>query len=169
MNRIQKILVPVDFSDGSRAALEAAIVLAEACGAGIDVLHVWDVPDYGGFETIALQVVAEGGEARALGHWIRENVDEEMERFLKPYLSGGKIEEAARVVVRGRVESGRPHEVILRIAETEGVDLIALGTHGRGALARFVMGSVTDRILREAPCPVLAVRPKKPSKNTSTN
>jgi nucleotide-binding universal stress UspA family protein len=67
------------------------------------------------------------------------------------------------VVARGTIVDGVAHEAIVTEAGRMGADLIVMGTHGRGGLARFLLGSVADRVIRLAPCPVLSVREGRPA------
>ena len=60
------------------------------------------------------------------------------------------------------MQAGAPHEEIVRTAEEKHVGMIVMGTHGRGGLNRMILGSVADRVIRLAPCPVLTVRQSKP-------
>jgi len=68
------------------------------------------------------------------------------------------VEKETELPAEVRVMEGRPVDVILKAAEQAGADLIVMGTHGRGGINRLVVGSVTDRVLRQSPIPVLAVR-----------
>jgi nucleotide-binding universal stress UspA family protein len=69
--------------------------------------------------------------------------------------------EAKGVAAREIVAQGRPSNEILRIAKEETIDLIVLGTHGKGFLDKALFGSTTERVVRNAPCPVLTVRPSE--------
>lgn len=143
------ILVPTDFSDCSQAALECAVELARRHpSAKLTLLHVEPgiVPLY----------------------------DEEL-GVLEPsrLLSMMKMrvaEQAIRddVAVNECLKHGDPTDEIVGFANGEEVELIVMGTHGRTGLNRLVLGSVSDSVLRRAPCPVLFVK-EKPSDQTSTD
>ena len=138
MFEIRTILYPTDFSHESAAALGVACSLAQKHGAEVVVLHV--IPP------MPMEDLA--NEALGLGY------DEQvMDQYLRPISSP-----VPGVRVRHQLERGEPAELIVSVAEDLGCDLIVMGTHGRGGLSRLFMGSVTEQVLRNAPCPVLAVR-----------
>ena len=133
---LRRILVPVDGSEGADAALDHAISLAGAVGAEIRLLSVVD--------PYVLSTVTE-----------RKEVEEELEAVVE--------EAAARVRDTGveastAVETGFPHEEILDTVADDDIDLVAMGTHGRRGLQRFVLGSVAEKVVRLSPVPVLTVR-----------
>jgi nucleotide-binding universal stress UspA family protein len=152
MRPIKKILVPTDFSDCSREALDYAVGLARTVGASIEVLYVWQLPSYIGPEAALLGT---GGNGLPIATYIRQEAAAEMER----YLAGRNGE--GEPTVRGKIEMGQPVERIVETAKQGSYDLIVLGTHGRSGMARLFVGSVTENVLRRAPCPVLAVRSKE--------
>lgn len=146
MIALKTILVPTDFSEPSEAALRYGKALAEAFQASLHVIHVvqepfsqpWAVEAYG-FSLAALQ-----------DEWVREAA-ERLAALLPPPQRERYRGETATVL-------GHPVVEILRYAREKPVDLIVLGTHGRGPLGHVLMGSVAERIVRKAPCPVLTVR-----------
>lgn len=141
----RRILVPTDFSPQSEEAWRTARRLARAVGAEVVLLHVF----------VEMSLFSEGAwsgrRVREVYESTRAWVDETLERWA----SQAQAEELA---VRTRVRTGVPYREILAAAAEEQADLIVLGTHGRGGLDRALLGSVTDRVIRLAPCPVLAVR-----------
>lgn len=144
------ILVPVDFSDLSALALGYAAAFSRCSGAKLTVLHVssFDAPPYftqGQLEEIYEQLRASQGRA-----------EHELADFTRQALGPAAPEFAVRVI------EGRPAEAILRTAAAIGADLIAMGTHGRSGLNRLMLGSVTERVLRETEIPVLTVRRETP-------
>lgn len=147
MLEIHKILVPVDFSECSRAALESAVALAERFEASIDVLHVWEPPHLVGPEFL----IRERGEE---GHPLRdialERAHQEMDRFLSPFPN--------RETFHVRYESGKPFKTITALARDEHYDAIVMGTHGRSGLPHMLIGSVAEKVVRTAACPVVTVR-----------
>jgi nucleotide-binding universal stress UspA family protein len=145
MQAVNSILVPVDFSDGSRRALAYAIRLAGTFGASLHVVHVLDdsFALAGYLETYAGDYM-EGAE---------EQAGAELEKLLTP-------EEKTRCSPALVVRVGRPAaEILAYLAEHPEVDLVVMATAGRGRVARFMMGSVTDKVVRAAPCPVLTLHP----------
>jgi nucleotide-binding universal stress UspA family protein len=147
MIAVKKILVPVDFSDCSRAALQYAIHFGNALKAAtLDVLHVWQAPSF--LEPEAKIVVGE--REQTLGEFTRSKAGQAMKEFLAELEEGGSFE------VFGRLESGEPRETILEIATTGGYDLIIMGTHGETHGAK--LGSIAEKVVRNATCPVLTVR-----------
>ena len=130
-NAVRRILVPVDFSSCSRAALAFACSLGAALGASIDVLFVASndgQPD---------GTAASGGE---------------LHQFV------GTVPEGKALEIREHVVHGDARERIVTIAERDGFDLIVLGTHGRTGRTRSLAGSVAESVVRTASRPVVTVR-----------
>lgn len=148
MLAVSRVLVPIDFSPSARAALEYATFLAGKLGAELEVLHVWEPPGYVGPDTLALLPVPAGQPG-----WqqTRSEVQREVERFI-----ASTAARPARLTVR--IEAGEPSDTILRTASDGGADLVVMGTHGRTGLARLLIGSVAEAVLRRSPCPVLTIR-----------
>lgn len=146
MTRITRILVPTDFSTTADAALDYAYVLAKQFGASIELLHVLDDP-----------FVADGMAAEA---YISE----------APVLRSAMLRDSQeRLRHRATTREGVTHidtevlfghgaRTIAEYATERGVDLIVMGTHGRTGFAHLLLGSVAERLVRTAPCPVLTVR-----------
>jgi nucleotide-binding universal stress UspA family protein len=129
-----RILVPTDFSPLSTLALEHAIALASLCRASIHLMHV---------------------EADATAE-----IDDD-ERRLAGLVSRCHAE---AIVVTSQVCAGQPAAAIVEAAADRAVDLIVLGTHGRHGVAHLILGSVAERVVRTAPCPVLTVRGPVPER-----
>jgi nucleotide-binding universal stress UspA family protein len=146
---VSRILVPVDFSPCSRAALDYAVELAEQMSAAVDVLHVAEPTGYAGPEALMLAPDA------ARGPWAESRADvlRELDGFVGP----------SRARVRDvRAESGLPADLIASVAKEGGYDLIVMGTHGRSGLSRLVVGSVAEAVMRRASIPVLTLKlPKR--------
>ncbi len=146
MTTPKRILVPTDFSDASTRALEYAKSLASVYGASLDLLSVvpepFVLPDPSTFYVPLPSAYIEG---------LRKDAETHLQAALSPA-------ERARFNARSAVLFGRPFGEILDYATREGIDLIVMGTHGYGALAHAVLGSVAERVVRSAPCPVLTVR-----------
>jgi nucleotide-binding universal stress UspA family protein len=144
----QKILVPLDGSAASKAALTEATRLAHACGARLRVMHVLDELDVtNGFET------AETYCAEVLPR---------MRQFGDSLLEAGRTEAQAAGVAADtalcRAFGGSAAASIVDMAASWGADLIVAGTHGRRGWNRLVMGSDAEAILRTSPVPVLLVK-----------
>ncbi len=133
------ILVPTDFSTASDAVFPHAEALAKQKSASLLILHVEEPPlAYGGGE---------------LYYGLPEP---NSERILK-MLEGVRPADQT-VAFTHRLAMGDPAGEIVRIAAEEGVEMIVLGTHGRSGMARMLMGSVAETVVRRAPCPVLVYR-----------
>ena len=141
--RLNHILCPVDFSELSAVALRYAAELAKRLGAKLTVVYANTVPEPPYFTE---------GKLDDLARQFREAMHE-AESALRRF-----VEKETELPAEVRVMEGRPVDVILKAAEQAGADLIVMGTHGRGGINRLVVGSVTDRVLRQSPIPVLAVR-----------
>jgi nucleotide-binding universal stress UspA family protein len=143
---LKNILLATDFSEPSAAALEYATSLAQAFGSCIHVLHV--------LEDLAAHAWTTEVYVAAL-----PGVHEEMERQARERLDAVfSAEDRARFRARTELRTGSPFVEIVRYARDEQIDLIIMGTHGRGPIAHMLLGSVAERVVRKAPCPVLTVR-----------
>jgi universal stress protein A len=139
----EHILVPVDYSEPSRRALELAVTL----GGEVTVVHAWDRPAYIGEQVIAHQ----DGSRRSLTELIRDGAEQEMSEFLaKVRVPPGKLYEHHLI-------SGEPVTAILAEASRRPFDLLVLGTHGRSGVTKLLLGSVTEKLIRLSPIPVLTV------------
>jgi len=148
MVRVNKILVPVDFSDCSRVALRHAVFFANQLGASaVDVLHVWKPPS---FLDPGIMLHTPEGREQTLAEFVKSKAGQSMKDFLAEVESGGSY------AVLGRLETGEPREAILEVATHEGYDLIVMGT--RGETVNTKLGSIAQKIVRNAPCPVLTIR-----------
>lgn len=141
----RNILVPTDGSDASAEALDHALSLASQYDARIHGLYVVDSQSYG--------LVEEGKSP--VTETVRENLREEGSAAVA---SVEEAAEAAGVDAEVRVAEGDVHRRILDYAADEDIDLIVMGTHGRRGLDRLLLGSVTERVVRSSPVPVLTVR-----------
>jgi universal stress protein A len=144
---ISRILVATDFSEPSNAALEYAKTLAEALGASLNLVHVFEDPYSTGGVFGTEMYVPEPPELReSMLADIRQRLNESVAR-LDP-----------RFHASGELCIGPTAKAIVDYAADGGIDLIVMGTHGRGGMAHLLMGSVAERVVRTAPCPVLTVR-----------
>jgi nucleotide-binding universal stress UspA family protein len=138
---ITTVMLATDFSNTSSAATETAIDLASSLGATLLAISVIDP-----------------GTLRLPGGRFRTRVDQvrdERERVAQHLVALGR---SAGVPVTFLVWEGDPGESIVEAATSEGADLIVLGSHGRGGVGRFLIGSVSDHVIRNSPCPVLVVK-----------
>ncbi|MBI3608087.1 MAG: universal stress protein [Nitrospirae bacterium] len=147
---IKRLVLATDFSASSREALEYAIQFALALGAELYLLHVFERPFFvepGVSHSVQLR--------HGVDQWIRELKVEESRKLdaLAGELRG------RGVTVHPLVKEGIPFVEILKTAEEIPADLVVLGTHGRTGLAHVVIGSVAQRVVQKARCPVLTVRP----------
>jgi nucleotide-binding universal stress UspA family protein len=143
---VRHLLVPTDFSEGSKQAFAYALGVARTCGAKLTLLHVVELPSY----------LSDGHTpahtTTALRDAMQESAQQELARLL-PEGAGTPVEIARQVAV------GVPYQKILETAAAEQVDWIVMATHGRTGLSHLVMGSVAERVVRTVPCPVLTLRP----------
>jgi universal stress protein A len=150
MAAITSILVPVDFSEASRTALRYACTLADSLDASLHVFHATVNPYAAAGYTEFVALPPE------LANDIERNAWEQLESLLT-------AEEKAKYRAALVNRTGSAAEEIIRyLEEHPEIDLVVMATHGRGSVARLMLGSVTDKIVRTAPCPVLTIR--EPSK-----
>jgi nucleotide-binding universal stress UspA family protein len=143
---LKNVLVPTDFGEASDAALTYGRDLARTFGARLHVLHVVD--------NIAVRLANEASIAvlPELQNQVEENARKRIEALVT---ADDKATLNANPCV---FVSHGPAETIVQYAKDHGIDLIVMGTHGRRALAHVLMGSVAERVVRTASCPVLTVR-----------
>jgi len=141
---LKTILVPSDFSECSDAAIRYGLELARRFDAKLHLLHVVQDP--------ATQPWAAEGFALPLVETIEQWRKDARLRLAAAVPPA----DAARVTCASSVAT--PTEEILRYASANAVDLIVMGTHGRGGVSHILLGSITEKIVRRAPCPVLTVR-----------
>lgn len=137
------ILVPCDFSDCSRLALGYAAMVAKLSGGTLVLLHV--------IEPVRPGLLIEATVSRQHQGRMRERAAHELAAWVKRHASDVGVR-------RPLVKSGKPWEVIVAVASKTAADLIVIGTHGYTGLKHTVLGSVAERVVRHAPCPVLTVR-----------
>jgi nucleotide-binding universal stress UspA family protein len=148
MLEIHRLLVPTDFSPHSDRALDYAIDLARLVGAKeIRLLHMLEFPP---------TPVPIAGAIGANGLQMEETMRDSAARALQE--RSARIEsESGDLRVETLLMSGSPAGWIAQVAESEGADLIVMGSHGRHGLAHVLFGSVAERTMTRAPCPVLIV------------
>ena len=144
---ITRILVPVDFSSHSDRAFRYAVRLATRFGASMELLHVVDNPIASGALSAEVYVP---DLPQILDNLLREA--EKRLTALKSVAAGDGVYAATHVL------TGQPAHTIVEHARAGGFDLIVMGTHGRTGFSHLFVGSVAERVVRRAPCPVLTVR-----------
>jgi nucleotide-binding universal stress UspA family protein len=147
MARFTRILVPTDFSPASEAALAAATELADRFGASIHLLHVLEDP----YSTSAYATEVYGFLPPGLRETWQENAEKRLQALM-PRDQGTRSGGSYAVVF------GAPARAIVDHAHGAGIDLIVMGTHGRSGVAHLLLGSVAERVVRTAACPVMTVR-----------
>ncbi len=136
---VQQILVPIDFSSDSEQALDYAIGLAQQFQSSLTLMHVIYIP-----VTTEVNLAAYFADMEA-------GVKEGIETYRKRAEEAGLAVDV--VIVRGT-----PFHEIVQTAKTKQIDLIVMGTHGRTGVTHLLIGSVAERVVRLAPCPVLVTR-----------
>jgi nucleotide-binding universal stress UspA family protein len=135
-----KVLCPIDFSKSSRGAARAALRLVYATGGEVTLFHVYQYPPtHAGFPPAGLE------------RDLDREIDEQLEAFRKSLDAPGVKVSVAKAL-------GVPWDAIVRQSKDGGFDLIAMATHGRTGIARVLIGSVAEKVVRHASCDVLVVR-----------
>jgi len=146
MISLKRILVPTDFSVTSEVALNYARAFTEAHGASLHLLHVLADP-------LVYPATMEWYPIPDTN--FRQDMEKGARDRLESLVSSEDREKLHAVL---SVRWGSPFLEIIRYAKTENVDLIVMGSHGLGPLGHMLMGSVAEKVVRKAPCPVLTVR-----------
>ncbi len=146
MNEIKKILVPVDFSENSQKILRTAVDFAAKFKAEVVIVFVvQSFDDYSGFFVPHMPIIQ-------LEEEMVKSATEKMKSFVAETLNGSVVHSTA-------ILSGDVVEEINRFAAKEKADLIVMGTHGYKGLDKILFGSVAEKIVKTAPCPVLTINP----------
>lgn len=145
MTKLDRILVPMDFSENSKAALQYARGLAEQFGAEVHLLHVISndttmAIGSDGFFSVSDSVMQE----------IRDAVTRQLQE------SAATIQNSVKQVVQ-ETREGAPFAEIVQYAKSNDIDMIVLGTHGRTGISHLLIGSVAEKVVRKARCPVLTI------------
>jgi nucleotide-binding universal stress UspA family protein len=144
-----KIMCPVDFSPGSRDALRMAAALARDYNAPLVLAHVWEPARW-----------AFTGEIQLAPSVLQDAIDAEEAELAKWRT---EARELGVKEIATRFLTGAAWDQICRTAGDEDSDLIVMGTHGRTGLKHVLLGSVAEKVVRHASCPVLVVRPREAS------
>jgi len=146
MLSLKTVLVPTDFSDASESALRYGKAMARAFGASLHVVHVME-------DLLAHAWAAEVYVASM--PQLRDEIEKESRQRLGTLLTDGELKELRAETA---LLAGNPFLEIVRYAKAHNIDLIVMGTHGRGPIAHMLLGSVAEKVVRKSPCPVLTVR-----------
>ncbi|HVJ92783.1 MAG TPA: universal stress protein [Labilithrix sp.] len=144
MALIKTILVPTDFSEPAENAVSYAVNLAEQLGAKVVLLHAFELPVLGFPDNV---VAPPADVSSRMVDAAQKALDE----------AAAKVRRRSKVELSPLLWQGDPREVILTIAENAGANLIVMGTHGRTGIARALIGSVAENVVRESTIPVLTV------------
>ncbi len=147
MPAIKNILCAVDFSESSERVAEYAATLAKASGAAVACVYVApSLAEYVGFNVPQAALDTFVGDVVA-------SADTTMHDFLSAHFKD--------VPVTGLVVTGYPAEEILKVATDRKADMIVMGTHGRTGIDRIIFGSVAEKVVKTAACPVLTIKPRE--------
>ncbi len=152
----KKILFPTDFSESSKDVLKVIDKLDNECGSqSIVIVHIVDK------HSVDAAANLEGFYSISLEH-IRDEIRKEFTRQAEGFLNSIVDELFAQGYNRNKITTkvffGEPAEEIIKIAETENIDCIVMGTRGRGKTAEFLLGSVSDKVIRKSKIPVLIIK-----------
>jgi nucleotide-binding universal stress UspA family protein len=155
---LKRLLVPTDFSEASTAAVTYGVALARAFNAQLFLLHVVSSQDFDMVverERVLEELLADSPSPAPIDDVARHAVREEFGKVLSPQ---EEHDVRAEYVLRTGGVSG-PYLEIVRYAKENDIDLIVMGAHGRSFVAHILtMGSVAEKVVRRAPCPVMTVR-----------
>ena len=145
MKPFKKILVPTDFSPHSQEALRTAVDVAQKYGASITLIHVYEPVAYTlpeGYVLVTPQQLVD--------------LNSELERRLAK-AKAEAVQAGVREISTELLQGPPPHEIV-DFAQQKAMDLIVMGTHGRTGIKHTLLGSIAERVLRKAACPVLTVK-----------
>lgn len=143
--KVERILFPTDFSEGSYHALPYAVDLARHYNARLYIIHI-------------IYDIARATESH-IPHISMDELYKEMSAWAEKEMERCCIEEIRGLPnVEKKVLKGVPYDEIIKFATEEKIDMIVMGTYGRSGLERFIFGSTAERVVRRAPCPVMTVR-----------
>ena len=152
MDEIKKILAPTDLSTFSLKGFVYAANLAKALGAQVIVCHVVRTEEFVGHARLLEKAISPSKVEEQLTQ-LRDSHRELLHEFIKRHLPPS----AQEVLIKEIVEMGEPDDLIVNWANDNAIDVIVISTHGRSGLPRMILGSVTEKVLRKARCPVLAI------------
>jgi nucleotide-binding universal stress UspA family protein len=143
--KIEKILFPTDFSEGSYHALPYAVDFSKHYNAELFILHI--IYDYTKATYSHIPHISSDQIVDDITAWARNEIDK---CYIEQIRGLTKVEKL--------VLDGVPHEEILKFAADKKIDIIIMGTYGKAGLDKLLFGSTAERVVRKAPCPVLTVR-----------
>lgn len=150
INTIKTVITPIDFSDNAGLVVESAAYMAGTFGATLHIIFiVQNFEDYSGFFVPQMNVPN-------IEHELYVGAQEQMESFCREH---GEYFSKAGIVLEKKVLVGDVSEKIVEYAAEAGGDMIVMGTHGYKGLERIMFGSVADKVVKTAPCPVLTINP----------
>ncbi len=156
MNHVKKILAPTDLSKLSLTGLRYAFNLARSFGAEVSVYHVNNRDEIMQFS----EQLKRFGNPVTMGRHT-ESLLEESQGALSHFLRDNLADLLPLVEVRTKVEMGLPYKNIVERAREDGADMIVMSTHGRTGFSHVLLGSVTEKVVRTAPCPVVSIHPEE--------
>ncbi len=145
--KLNKILCPTDFSENSEHAMKYALTLATLSKAELLLFHVVEPISYPQSTELFEPVVDEISLTMKMEAAFQKQLEDQVAALKNEYPR-----------ISGKIVTGTTFLEIIQAARDEGVDMIVMGTHGRTGLAHVLIGSVAERVVREAPCPVLTVK-----------
>lgn len=145
IHKVDKVLLSTDFSEHSKVAVPWAVDLAKKYKADLHIIHVFDEA---AIEAFFFNYAGQADEYFAK---FREGFQNEIDELLSGLDTGG-------ITIRPVLANGNPFLEIVQYAKENGIDIIVLGTHGRTGMAHMFMGSIAEKVVRKAHCPVLTVR-----------
>ena len=144
MTTIKRVLVPTDFSEPADEALDYALHLAQGVGATVSIVHVFEDP---------YERTLYSEQYVPMPEQIRQEILANVTTRLQE-----RVARTGRSDVTSAILTGPAAQAIVDCARDQQIDLIVMGTHGRHGVAHLLLGSVAERVVRTAPCPVLTVR-----------
>lgn len=149
----KKVLCPIDFSDPARAAMRAAVEVCRLTGGDLTLFHAYELPGY---------TLPEGSVVASPK--MLQDLSDQADAHLAEWRKLAEEMGAERVTVEKGI--GEPALSIVELAQERGVDLVVVGTHGRTGLRHALLGSVAERVVRRAGCPVLTIHPEGHARKT---
>ena len=145
--RLKKILCPTDFSENSAHAMKYALALATLSQAQLQLFHVVEPISYPRSTELFEPVLDEVELTMKMEAAFQKQLEDQVAALKEDYPK-----------IAGKLVTGNTFLEIIQAARDDNVDMIVMGTHGRTGLAHVLIGSVAEKVIREAPCPVLTVK-----------
>ena len=152
IQNVKKILAPIDFSQHSMESMRAAMELAKDVGAEVHLMHV--IAPHRHFIPLPLATNVEQSRELAREASMIEQAEQELARIKKDDFGDSKNVSTFAVV-------GHPVQKLADYAKEQSIDLIVMSTHGRSSVEHMLLGGTTEKLVRNAPCSVLVIRPRK--------